>query len=484
MADQPLILLTGATGYIGGRLLRRLESGGHRVRCLARRPAGLAARVAPPTEVVQGDVGDIDSLRAALEGVDTAYYLVHAMGSSGSFSEQDRTWAEHFGEAAKGARVRRIIYLGGLGHGEKLSEHLASRQEVGEVLRATGVPTIEFRASVIIGSGSLSFALVRALVEKLPIMVTPKWVRTPAQPISVRDVLDYLVACLDLDAKEHAIYEIGGADRTSYLGMMKAYANQRGLKRLFVPVPFLTPWLSSKWLGLVTPVYARVGRKLIEGVRNETIVTDDRALRDFPSVRPCGTEEAVGRALKAEDERMAETRWSDARSSVGELRLWGGVKFGTRLLDSRVVMARGTPQQMFRPIQRIGGKRGWYYGTWLWRVRGFLDLLVGGAGLRRGRRHPVELRQGDTLDFWRVETFEPDHLLRLYAEMKVPGRAWLQFEVTPEADGMVAIRQTAEFDPVGLGGLLYWYGVYPLHVLVFRGMLRGIRKRALAEPGP
>ncbi len=481
VAAPPLVLLTGATGYIGGRLLKLLEGRGARVRCMARQPARLVARVGGATEVVEGDVADYASLRGALAAVDTAYYLVHAMGSAGSFREQDRAWAENFGRAAKEAGVRRIIYLGGLGHGDDLSEHLASRQEVGDVLRASGVPILEFRSGVIIGSGSLSFAMVRALVEKLPVMITPRWVRTPTQPISVRDVLDYLIAALDHETHESVIYEIGGADQTSYLGMMKAYAKQRGLRRLFVPVPFLTPWLSSRWLGLVTPVYARVGRKLIEGLRNETVVTDDRALRDFPGIQPADTAEAVARALKAEDDRVAETRWSDARSSFGTVRRWGGVKFGSRLVDSRVVKAPGTPAQMFAPIQRIGGKRGWYYGTWLWRVRGFIDLLCGGPGLRRGRRHPVDLRQGDTLDFWRVEEFEADHLLRLYAEMKVPGRAWLQFEVTPEADGQTAIRQTAVFDPIGLGGLLYWYGVYPLHVLVFRGMLNGIRKRALAD---
>jgi uncharacterized protein YbjT (DUF2867 family) len=472
-----LLLLTGGTGYIGGRLLPLLESRGVRVRCLTRRPESLRDRVGPGTEVVEGDVLDRDSLGPALEGVDTAYYLVHSMGARGSFEENDRKGAAHFAAAAKEQGVRRIIYLGGLGQSEgQLSSHLRSRQEVGEVLRSTGVAVIEFRASIIIGSGSLSFELIRALVERLPVMICPRWVATTAQPIAVEDVLEYLLAALDLPGEESRVFEIGGPDQVSYGGIMREYARQRGLRRLMIRVPVLTPYLSSLWLGLVTPVYARIGRKLIEGVRSPTLVRDPAALETFP-MRPRGLAEAIQRALVHEDREFAETRWSDAFSSGGKPRRWGGRRFGSRIVDSRAVDVDLPPEAAFDPIQRIGGRTGWYYANWLWRLRGLLDLLVGGVGIRRGRRDPRQLRVGDVLDFWRVEAVQPPRRLRLAAEMRLPGRAWLEFEVT-ENEGRSRIRQTALFDPLGLAGLAYWYALYPLHKLVFNGMLRGIVRAA------
>ena len=470
------ILLTGATGYIGGRLLARLEEAGYQVRCMARRPEYLRDRVGEATEVVHGDVLDRASLDTALAGIDTAYYLIHSMGSAGGFEDQDREAARSFGAAARAAGVRRIIYLGGLGSGDDLSQHLASRQETGAVLRESGVATVEFRASVIIGSGSLSFQMVRSLVEKLPVMIVPRWVSTRAQPISVEDVLDYLVEELEHERSESRIYEIGGADALSYLDIMKEYARIRGLRRAMIPVPVLTPRLSSLWLGLVTPLFARVGRKLIDGVRNETIVNDDSALREF-AVRPRGTTESIERALRNEDHRCAQTRWADALSSAGEAHQWADSELGRRLVDSRVIEVDATREQAFAPIARLGGDNGWYKADFLWRMRGWLDKLVGGPGLRRGRRHPVDLRAGDALDFWRVESVEPGRLLRLSAEMKVPGRAWLQYEID-EKDGTCAIRQTAIFDPAGIAGLAYWYALYPVHSIVFRGMLRGIGKAA------
>ena len=470
--DERLILLTGATGYIGGRLLKALEAQGHRLRCLARRPEFLQQRVVESTQVVKGDLLDVTSLAPALAGVDSAYYLVHSMGSGGAFEEEDRRAAKSFADAAREAGVRRIIYLGGLGKGEKLSRHLASRQEVGRILRESGVPTIEFRASIIIGSGSLSFEMIRALVDRLPVMITPRWVRISAQPIAIEDVIAYLTAALDVEVDGGAIFEIGGADRVSYGDIMLEYARQRGLRRLMVPVPVLSPRLSSLWLGLVTPVYARVGRKLIGGITHETVVEDDLALRLF-GIRPRGFREAIARALANEDREIAQTRWSDALSSRGSARTWGGVKFGSRLVDSRSAPVPYPPSEAFKPIRRIGGETGWYYANWLWRLRGFLDLLVGGAGMRRGRRDPERLAPGDTVDFWRVEAIEPDRLLRLSAEMKLPGRAWLQFEVEGDESG-ATIRQTSIFDPIGLIGLLYWYLLYPLHARVFAGMLRGI----------
>lgn len=480
MTDR--ILLTGATGYVGGRLLHVLERQGRAVRCLTRRPEHLRPRAAPTTDVVAGDVLDAASLAPALAGVGAAYYLIHSMGAGDAFEEQDRRGAEAFVATARRAGVRRIIYLGGLGREADLSPHLESRQEVGRILRESGLPVIELRASIILGSGSLSFELVRALVEKLPVMVTPRWVSKKAQPIAIEDVLAYLVAALDAPPGIAGVFEIGGADQVSYLGIMREYARQRGLRRLFLPVPVLTPRLSSLWLGLVTPVYARIGRKLIDSIRNDTVVEDDGALGAF-AVRPMGVARAIARALVNEDREFAETRWSDALSSVGAGRSWGGVRLGSRIVDSRSVRVPRPAREAFRPIRTIGGAVGWYYADVLWRVRGFLDLLVGGAGLRRGRRDPERLLPGDTLDWWRVEAVEPDRLLRLAAEMKLPGRAWLQFEVRPDG-GASEIRQTAIFDPAGLVGRLYWYLLYPIHALIFRGMLRRIARRATAGAPP
>ena len=371
----------------------------------------------------------------------------------------------------------RIIYLGGLGEStNELSPHLRSRHEVGEILRSSEAQVLEFRASVIIGSGSLSFKLIRALVERLPMMICPRWVATPAQPIAVEDILSYLLAALDWDGSESRVFEIGGPDQVSYGDIMREYARQRGLQRLMISVPVLTPRLSSLWLGLVTPVYARVGRKLIEGVRNPTLVHDTSSLQVF-DIQPRGLRDAIQRALVNEDHELAETRWSDALSSGSEPTKWGGVRFRSRFVDSRVANVDVPLEAAFAPIQRIGGQTGWYFATWLWHIRGWLDLLVGGVGMRRGRRDPIELRVGDALDFWRVEAFEQDKRLRLAAEMRVPGRAWLELEVS-ELDGKSEIRQTAIFDPVGLSGLAYWYALYPLHQLVFAQMLRGIARTA------
>lgn len=443
---------------------------------MARRPEHLRARVAPGTEVVAGDVLEPGSLVDPLRGTRAAYYLIHSMGSGGDFERRDREGARNFARAAAAAGVGRIIYLGGLGRGEELSSHLRSRQEVGRILRDSGVPTIELRASIIIGSGSLSFEMIRALVERLPVMLTPRWVRTPAQPIAVEDVIDYLVAALERETMESRVFEIGGPEAVSYGEIMREYARQRGLARLMVPVPVLTPRLSGLWLGLVTPVYARVGQELIEGVKNPTVVVDDAARDAFP-IRPRGLGEAIARALGNEDREFAATRWSDALSSGDATRGWGGAVLGGRRVDSRAATVPCPPERAFAPIRRLGGEVGWYFANWLWRLRGFLDLLVGGVGLRRGRRDPEWPSPGDTLDFWRVEAVEPERLLRLAAEMKLPGRAWLQFEVRPVESGS-EIRQTAIFDPLGLFGLVYWYGLYPLHALIFRGMLRQIAAAA------
>lgn len=375
MSDVSRILVTGGTGYVGGRLIPLLESRGLNVRCLARRPEFLQSRVGSQTEVVAGDVLQPETFQAALHGVETAFYLVHSMGTGKDFEDEDRVAARNFSEAARRNGVRRIIYLGGLGEEQQeLSKHLRSRQEVGQILRESGSQVIEFRASIVIGSGSLSFELIRALVQKLPVMLCPKWVSTPSQPIAIEDLLSYLLAAIDLPQGPSDIFEIGGPDQVSYRELMQEYARQRGLKRWMIPVPFLSPRLSSLWLGLVTPVYARVGRKLVDSLRNPTVVTNSHA-RDVFAIQPRGVSDAITRALVNEDHELAATRWSDALSSSGRPMRWGGVRFGTRLVDSR----------------------------------------------------SVELRVGDPIDCWRVESLEPDRRLRLVAEMCF-GVAW-QFRV-------------------------------------------------------
>jgi uncharacterized protein YbjT (DUF2867 family) len=476
-----LVLLTGATGYIGGRLLTLLQEHDIPVRCLTRRPDALSLRASATTEIVAGDVLDTSSLENAFRGVHTAYYLVHSMGADRDFEEEDRRAARNFARAAAIAGVRRIIYLGGLGNPDhKLSKHLRSRQETGDELRAHHPRIVEFRASIVIGSGSLSFEMIRALVERLPVMICPRWVNVQAQPIAIEDLLAYLMAALELPLGPSQVYEIGGPDQVSYGQIMQEYARQRGLTRWMIPVPLLTPYLSSLWLGLITPLYARVGRKLVESLRNPTLVSNNLAETTF-SVRPRSMSDAIARALLNEDHEFAETRWSDALSSAGPVRTWGGERFGSRLVDSRTLTIPVPVEQAFAPIRRIGGRTGWYYGNWLWSLRGFLDLLVGGVGVRRGRRDPENVRVGDVLDFWRVEQYEPPYRLRLQAEMKLPGRAWLEFEVSPTEQGST-IRQTAIFDPLGLLGLAYWYGIYPLHQCVFSGMLRNIARAAMETP--
>ena len=471
------MLVTGATGYVGGRLLRELHRRGERLRCFARRAQNLTSRVPADVEVAQGDVLEPATLEPALAGVDTAFYLIHSMGEAESFEAREREGARGFARAARRAGVRRIVYLGGLGDsGDRLSPHLRSRHEVGDLLRQSGVPVIELRASIIIGSGSLSFEMVRSLAERLPVMITPRWLSVAAQPIAIGDVLEYLIAAMDLEGAQSRVFEIGGADVVSYGGILREYARQRGLRRWMIPVPVLTPRLSSLWLALVTPLYARIGRRLIESIEHVTIVREDSARRAF-SIRPRGTREAIAAALAYEDRELAETRWSDALSVSGETARFGGIRFGSRLVDSRVVATCASRDATFAVIERIGGATGWYWGNVLWRLRGWLDLLFGGVGMRRGRRHPERLEVGDVVDCWRVEAIDRGRRLRLSAEMKLPGRAWLEFEVE-EAAGGARFRQTAIFDPIGVAGLAYWYGVWPLHRLVFAGMARGIAHAA------
>ncbi|HEY5258977.1 MAG TPA: SDR family oxidoreductase [Candidatus Baltobacteraceae bacterium] len=471
------VLVTGSTGYIGGRLVPRLLAAGYAVRCLARNAARLEGRF-PGAEVMEGDLFQEDALRAACEGVDAAYYLVHSMSDSSTFAQRDHDAAMAFGEAARACGVRRIVYLGGLGEdGAALSHHLRSRHEVGEVLRESGVETIEFRAAMIIGSGSVSFEMMRYLTERLPVMIAPRWVTTRSQPIGIRDVLRYLVAALGLPLGASIVYEIGGAEVLTYRDMMLGYARLRGLNRRVIIVPLFTPRLSSYWVHLVTPVSARLAQPLILGLENEVVVCDEAARRDFPQIEPEGFDAAVSHALDRYRAGAPETTWFDAFDLRRLPKQFSGIREGM-LIDRRERVASASPQQVATVFTQLGGKRGWLYGNLLWKVRGFLDRCVGGIGLRRGRRSATELRLGDAIDFWRVDAYEPERLLRLRAEMKLPGRAWLEFVAEPRSDKRTKLTQTAFFEPRGLLGVLYWYSVAPFHDLIFGGLVSQIALQA------
>ena len=451
------VLLTGATGYIGGRLLRAFEEGGEPVRCLARRPGEVAA-TRGTTEVVQGDCLDEASLLGPFEGVDTAYYLVHSMGAGTQFAERDRRAAANFGRAAARAGVRRIVYLGGLADdASSLSAHLKSRAETGDALRASGVPVVEFRASIVLGGGSLSFEIVRALVERLPVMICPRWVETLAQPIAIDDVIAYLRAALHVPGTHGQVFEIGGPEVVSYGDLMRRYATLRGLRRLLLPVPVLSPRLSGMWLTLVTPAQARVGRALVEGLRNMSVVRSCAARETFTTIEPMPLDAALAAAMN---------------ESVGAH--WK--------VDTRTVEVNAPPARAFAPIRRIGGSTGWYYGASLWKTRARIDRWMGGIGMDGRRRDPEQCTVGDAIDGWTVDVYEPDGRMRLLAGMKLPGRGWLEFKVTPLDGGRRArISQTARFDPKGILGRAYWYAVLPFHALIFRGLLRRIAQ--LAEHG-
>ena len=477
------ILVTGATGYVGGRLVPRLLAAGHAVRCLARDPGRLAGRPwRDRVDVVAGDALAPATLAPALAGIDVAFYLIHSLGTGEEFARRDREAAAAFGAAARAAGVARIVYLGGLGDpATALSHHLRSRQDSGAALGEAGVPVTEFRAGVVVGSGSLSFEMIRYLAERVPIMICPRWVFTRTQPIAIRNVLDYLVAALERPESAGETIEIGGADIVTYGEMMTGYAAARGLRRWLLPVPVLTPRLSSLWVHLVTPIPAAIARPLVLGLKNEVVVRDTLARQLFPEIVPLGFREAVRLALDKLDAGAVETTWSDAlSSSQGDRPI---VRLENRegmILERRELRVAATPERVFAAVRRLGGRTGWLYMGWTWRVRGALDRLVGGVGMRRGRRDPVDLRPGDALDFWRVEAVEPPTLLRLRAEMKVPGRAWLQFEVR-EDEGQSVLAQTAFFAPKGLAGLLYWYVLYPVHALIFSGLVRRLAARAEAD---
>lgn len=482
MKDAPLVLVTGATGYIGGRLVPRLLDLGLRIRCLVRDPARLRGRSwAAAAEIVTGDVLRAEGLADALAGADFAYYLVHSLGAGPDFHRRDLEAARAFALAAREARVSRIIYLGGLADSSQtLSLHLRSRQATGEALRSAGVPVTEFRAGVIVGSGSLSFEMIRYLTERVPVMICPRWVYTRTQPIAIRDVLDYLTAALSTPESSGRVIEIGGADVVSYGEMMLAYAQVRGLRRWMLPVPVLTPHLSSLWVNLVTPIPGAIARPLIGGLRNESVVRDPSAQSIFPEIRPVSYRVAVERALAKLQASRVETAWSDALStSRGHLSPVVLSSHEGMIVERRQRVVCVAPEAVFSIFTGLGGDRGWLSFDWAWRLRGAVDRLLGGVGLRRGRRDQDVLRVGDALDFWRVEDVEPGRALRLRAEMKVPGMAWLQFQAMPHEGGATLLSQTAYFAPKGLSGWLYWYGLYPIHALIFSGLIEAIAQRSL-----
>jgi uncharacterized protein YbjT (DUF2867 family) len=472
------VLVVGATGYVGGKLVPQLLQQGHQVTCVVRNRKKLMDRPwASQVEIREGDVLNANSLKGSMEDQDVLYYLVHSMATAqGDFAELDRRAAENTGKAAAAAGVGRIIYLGGLGRRtEKQSLHLRSRHEVGDVLRSSGVPITEFRAGVIIGAGSFSFEMIHHLANRLPFMICPSWVITRTQPISLDDVIRYLVAALTKPESVGRIIDIGGPQILTYRDMMLTVSRALGLRRWLIKVPVLTPRLSSYWVGLVTPVPVKPARALIEGLRHETICENYDALHMF-DVKPMSFENAVQKALGAV--------LKEAQPNVDQVgrSIMDRIEPSHLLIDRREREVNAATGEVFRIVSGVGGNNGWYYADWLWKLRGLMDELVGGVGLRRGRRDASDITVGEALDFWRVEELDRDRRILLRAEMKVPGIAWLEFEVIPINEQSCKLTQTARFYPRGLPGIIYWYGVYPLHALVFRGLIRSIVERVEIQP--
>ena len=479
--EPALCLVTGATGYIGGRLIVELLNHGYRVRILARNPSRLKDHPwIDQVEVAGGDAHDEVALNEALKGVDVAYYLLHALMSKDNFEEEEKQLAHSFGEVALKQKVGRIVYLGGIiAPSEVMSPHLQSRADTGEILRASGVPTIELRAGVVIGSGSASFEMLRYLTERLPIMTVPKWVNVRIQPIAVRDVLRYLVGAAAVDAKINDVFDIGGPEIFTYKEMMQQYAEAAGLRRrIIIPVPVLTPRLSSGWVGLVTPVPYTLAKRLVASLKNEVVAADDRIRKLIPD--PTGGltpfKKAVQLALTKIKDARVETRWSDASlpwtpsEPLPTDPSWAG---GTLYSDVRVVESPNSAKTVWKRVESIGGANGYSTATWAWELRGLVDKVFGGVGLRRGRRDPSTLQVGDALDFWRVEEREEPKLLRLRAEMKMPGLAWLEFTIEPHKNGKgCTLTQRAIYAPKGLLGHAYWWSVWPMHGLVFPSMAK------------
>ena len=489
------VAIAGATGYIGGRLVPRLLDSGYSVRCLVRAPGKLRDRQWSQRnglEIRQTDLDNIELLAHSLSGCEAAYYLVHSMTSAGSdYSHRDMILAGNFAKAAHLAGVQRILYLGGLGEtGSGLSQHLASRREVESALGSTGVPVTVFRAAMIVGSGSASFEILRYLVERLPIMITPKWVSTPCQPIAVRNVIAYLVGALNAPETIGEVFDIGGPQVAGYREIMRIMAQELGLPpRWVIPIPVLSPRLSSYWIHLITPLSSSIAKPLAEGLKNPVVCRENRIVALIPQ-KLLDVRESIHAALEQIAGREVETTWSMAGTMPGDPD-WAG---GTTFRDSREVVVDAPAWAVFKAVCRVGGGHGWYAADWLWKIRGWLDVLFGGPGLRRGRRDPESVSYGEALDFWRVVGYDRNRWLSLRAEMKLPGEAVLEFRIeSPEPltsskkpssgqkqpRGHCTLRQTALFKPRGLFGLVYWYSVVPFHAIVFKGMLGGIEREAL-----
>ncbi|OUZ10515.1 NAD(P)-dependent oxidoreductase [Aeromicrobium sp. PE09-221] len=479
-------LVTGATGYIGGRLVPQLLDAGHDVRVLVRDEAKAQAREwSGRVEIAQGDATAADDVRRALQGVDVAYYLLHSIGTGGGFAEQEQQIAQTFADAAQDAGVRRIVYLSGMvPKDEELSEHLRSRTQVAQTLLDSGVPTAVLQAGVVIGSGSASFEMLRYLTERLPVMVTPRWVHTRIQPIAVRDVLRYLTESADLPDDINRRFDIGGPDVLTYLEMMQRYAHVAELpRRRVLPVPVLSPWWSSHWVGLVTPVPAALARPLVESLRN-TVVASEHDIAEYipdPPEGLVGFDRSVELALTRIRDLDVPTRWSSAATAGAPSEPlpsdpdWSG---GTLYTDERTREVYASPEHLWQVIDGIGGDNGWYSWPLAWEIRGLVDRFIGGPGLRRGRRDSARMRVGDAVDFWRVEETDGYAFVRLRAEMKLPGLAWLEMRVGQADGGTTTFHHRAIFHPKGLLGHLYWWSIYPFHGIVFGGMQRNIAQAA------
>ncbi len=480
MTHSKLILVTGVTGYVGGRLTPKLLEAGYRVRCLARDPSRLQGRSwLNKVEVVQGDALSIDDLTQAMQGVSVAYYLIHGMQGGKVSAERDLQVARNFARAAEAARIENIVYLGELvDPAANLSPYLRARHETGYLLRYGKVPVTEFRAGMIVGSGSILFEMIRYLTERQPMLICPAWFYSQAQPIAIRDALSYLTSALKTPESVGRVIEIGGPAHLTYAEMLLEYAKERHLKRWLIPTPFYAPRFSAYWVHLVTPIHWRIVAPLIEGLRENLIVRDDAAKKIFPHIKPIDFRTAAHLALGRIQKDKVETSWSDALVTVlGDVKPYQFIVEEGMYIERRQVLLDLKPEDIFRAYTGVGGERGWLYMNWSWALRGWIDKIIGGVGLRRGRRHPDEVHAGEALDFWRVESVEKNTRLRLLAEMKAPGKAWLEFESIPQ-DGKTLFTVTAYFAPHGVSGFLYWYAMWPFHKFIFDGLTRRLASRA------